>query len=1051
MKSQNFDVFISHKKQDKDLIKPIVTRLLDEYNIRCWLDEWDLTAGKEWEKEIKEALKSCSSCAIFLGSNGWGKSHLKEAKFALAWNKENPGFNIIPVLLPGADETNMQQLGDVFETKHRVHFNKSIIDEIAFQSFRSAIKNEPQGPPSMTIFTIRRDAQRWNNAPNNDKSLLYHGYELQEAQKISSQFPESLNELSIRFLAESATVEQASIQKERKRNRKIFTGLTILILGLIITTAYAVNKQNLANNSKNIAFEKTKIAEQETVRANKEKNAGDIERLRANASANDAAKQRDIAQKQTLIAEHRQKEAEKQKEVAEVRKLEADQQRDSARDQRDRAQLLYYAGHMRMAHEAHLRNDGDRVIEILSGLQPKPGEIDLRSFDWFYYWKLYNKEILTSQHKYSGKQTYGDSIDLGIGDLSFLSKEKLGILLSSPGGHISEVKMINLSDSVQEEKSYIFPANSIVSGNWKKVVQIGQDQESGEKKLINYISVTQLPLKKEVIFKDSLVFDSTNAIDESKKLRFYKAISYDGTTLTRSFANSIEVLDIENGIILSRFEIDVKYISELALSPNGKVLVIGYNDGTIRCWNVDSTEELAKPSKHNASITHIEFSNDGNILGSGDSEGNIQLWNINIMESIPFPNNPHGHYISSITFSNDNKKIASASSGGNIKVWDIRTGNNINTFRPRNFVNDIAFSPDGQILASGDIDGFIKLWNVNSSSDQDVKKVMKDLYGGLAISTKNSLLASNVEDTIYILNYLTGEISKTIVSEFGPFPSLAFSPDGTMLAAGGRASYQPLSKKMESVVVLWDTENWKIKKIISDHRQEVNALTFSPDSKKLASGSIDALLVWSVDSVEKLKTLYKSKSNGIDLISNNCDCSESLSFSPDGKYLASVGGPVQVWHLNNQKVDTLTQFSSIGANVSYSPDGKFLSIMDEEGSINVWDTKEQKIKIKLAGSKEPRIANMSTRVWSSTFSPDGKIIATGLNYRQIKLWNLQLGQELITLTGNHISNKINYGDEQLIRFMTFTPDKSSLISVSQDGTVNIYSVKGNANIYDNRR
>ena len=61
MAENKFDLFISHNSLDKSLIDPIVEQLNDGYDIRCWLDKWDLPASADWAPRIDQALQSCKA------------------------------------------------------------------------------------------------------------------------------------------------------------------------------------------------------------------------------------------------------------------------------------------------------------------------------------------------------------------------------------------------------------------------------------------------------------------------------------------------------------------------------------------------------------------------------------------------------------------------------------------------------------------------------------------------------------------------------------------------------------------------------------------------------------------------------------------------------------------------------------------------------------------------------------------------------------------------------------------------------------------------------
>ena len=91
-------------------------------------------------------------------------------------------------------------------------------------------------------------------------------------------------------------------------------------------------------------------------------------------------------------------------------------------------------------------------------------------------------------------------------------------------------------------------------------------------------------------------------------------------------------------------------------------------------------------------------------------------------------------------------------------------------------------------------------------------------------------------------------------------------------------------------------------------------------------------------------------------------------------------------------------FSSI-LSVTFSPDGKILATGDDNAEIRLWRASDGEQLLLCKGH--------TSRVWSVAFSPDSQILASGSEDQTIKLWDVKTGQCLKTLTNNVESKDTN--------------------------------------------
>jgi tetratricopeptide (TPR) repeat protein/DNA-binding beta-propeller fold protein YncE len=222
---------------------------------------------------------------------------------------------------------------------------------------------------------------------------------------------------------------------------------------------------------------------------------------------------------------------------------------------------------------------------------------------------------------------------------------------------------------------------------------------------------------------------------------------------------------------------------------------------------------------------------------------------------------------------------------------------------------------------------------------------------------------------------------------------------------------------------MWDTDKEKKIKEASDillktlkgHADNVRSVSFSPDGKHLASGSSDKTIkLWSITDGNLIKTL-EGHSNGV----------MSVAFSPDGKYIASGSSDktIKLWSIPaGNLIKTLEGHSNGVMSVAFSPDGKYIASGSSDKTIKLWSIP--------AGNLIKTLEGHADNVRSVAFSPDRKYLASGSWDKTIKLWSITDGNLIKTLTGHtyHVFS------------VAFSPDGKYLASGGGDNTIKLWSI-----------
>jgi WD40 repeat protein len=292
---------------------------------------------------------------------------------------------------------------------------------------------------------------------------------------------------------------------------------------------------------------------------------------------------------------------------------------------------------------------------------------------------------------------------------------------------------------------------------------------------------------------------------------------------------------------------------EVAFSPDGATLATSSADGILALW---PTHKRGKPRLlRQPPIASIAFSPDAARIATGSYDGNVRIWRVadGALLHILGGNGT----VWTVAFSPDGRRIAGGGEDKLVHLWDTQTGKPLAALAGHSLnIWKVAFSPDGRTLASSSFDHDIRLWDPATGKPLRILAGHSQAVVGLAFSRDGLRLASGSDDsTIRLWRTADGAPLRTLEAGNHIY-AVAFSPDGTLLAAAGRARgavgtflHQLTGGVAPGPVLrLWDSRNGTLL-AVAPQPEDAMFVAFAPDGHWLATASEDgSVTLWRLNS-----------------------------------------------------------------------------------------------------------------------------------------------------------------------------------------------------------
>lgn len=568
---------------------------------------------------------------------------------------------------------------------------------------------------------------------------------------------------------------------------------------------------------------------------------------------------------------------------------------------------------------------------------------------------------------------------------SLVCVKRRGVKIQSPllkllKGHMGRVTSVGYSPD----------GSLIVSGSWDKTVRIW-DTESGEPAAAPFkadvgqigsatfspdgmhiivggesgIAVLDVESGRTIVgpFGDAGVLfvavspDGKHVISTSSEEYDFSIPNLGASALSKT----VKMWDLKSGTIVGKpFVGHTDMILCAAYSRDGRFIVTGSRDKSVRVWNVESRRpDHGLFLGHTGIINSIDFSPDGKYVVSGANDGTVRVWEVGKGEVDYSPLTGHNNDVMTVAYSSDGARIVSCSITDTVFIWNSAIGQlvsgpfNDGGVGYRSDIEDarVAISPDGTrvvVASSNDIDNSLRIFDGESGKiENGPKRVRFNITRSIKFSTDGSCVISDDGTTWHVED--GEEVSKTEIEwqtlkvtsgmqieaegEIRWDPSIGFTTlSGYIIAVSPNGRRFAFSYYNSGSIRIWDKERDVLVCGPYDGQGgRIWSLTFSPDGRHIASGS-DNLRVWDAETGRLLLGPFPELTGMQVFI---------VAYLPDGRHIAlgSFDNPVRVLELETGRWEIFEGHSAFVRSVSFSPDGSRMVSSCWNDEVRIWNTR----------------------------------------------------------------------------------------------------------------
>jgi WD40 repeat protein len=264
---------------------------------------------------------------------------------------------------------------------------------------------------------------------------------------------------------------------------------------------------------------------------------------------------------------------------------------------------------------------------------------------------------------------------------------------------------------------------------------------------------------------------------------------------TGSEDKTIRLWNIDTGIEIGILTGHQKSVETIVFHPHQSGLLFsGDRSGQIKLWQVDPAEELISIDSQQGKVNCLAISPDGKLIISGGSDRTIKIWCFGLSDerSIDYLVSLKAHQlaVNGIAFNpiEDDVKFASVSSDRRVMLWGLESKTPLSILTAHTqAVKTLAFSPDGKFLATAGDDGLILIWDVDSRKLARTISAHRWTISALSfLADRNNLISASWDGSIKFWDMNSGGEIDCLVTHRAEVLAMGIYGDMQWIVTAGR-------------------------------------------------------------------------------------------------------------------------------------------------------------------------------------------------------------------------------------------------------------------------